>query len=95
MEVICINDQFDNGQLEFYKKFGVVVPKKDNMYSIRQIRNDRGTVGFLLNELLNPEVPIKSMMGGIIMLEPSFKYTRFSTLTGDLIELENFKEELV
>lgn len=95
MEVICINDKFDNGQLEFYKQFGVVTPKKDVIYSIRQIRNDRGTVGFLLNELLNPEVPIKTMMGGVIMLEPSFKYTRFSTLTGDKIELENFKEELI
>lgn len=72
MEVICIDGTFKKEELEFYAIYGVITPKKDVIYSIRKIRNDRGTKGLLLNEIINPEVPIKTMMGGVIYIEPSW-----------------------
>lgn len=94
-DIICINDTFPIDYIEFYKKHGVVTPKKNKIYTIRQIREERGTTSFLLNELVNPQVPVSSPLSGIKWVEPAWKYSRFSTLTGDKIELENFKEELV
>lgn len=95
MEVICINGTFKKEELEFYATHGVVIPKKDVIYSIRKIRNDRGTKGLLLNEIINPEVPIKTMMGGLLYIEPSWHVRRFSTLLGDKIEVEEQIEETI
>ena len=94
-DIICVNDTYLPEVLAFYNKHGVTIPKKDKIYTIRQVRNERGTIGFLLNEIINPEVPIKSMIGGARMIEPSFKHSRFTTLLGDKIELENLIEEKI
>ena len=96
MEIICINNKFPKETLEIYKEFNVKIPELNKIYSIRKIRNERGTIGFLLNELINPDVPIISPINGkVSWIEPSWKHSRFTTLTGQKIEIEELKEELV
>lgn len=91
MDVICINSKFSQDQLEFYSTFGVNIPKENSLYTIRQIRYDRGKHGLLLNELNNPEVPIKSLIKGVIFIEPSWDSNRFTTLLGEKISLEELE----
>jgi hypothetical protein len=43
-----------------------------------------------LREIQNPEVPIQSMMK-VIYKEPSFNISRFTTLLGEPISLEEFE----
>lgn len=91
MDVICINSKFSQDQLDFYATFGIVTPKENNVYSIRKIRYDRGKHGLLLNEINNPEVPIKSLIKGVIFIEPSWDSNRFTTLLGEKISLEELE----
>jgi len=91
MDVICINSKFPTETLEFYSIHGVTIPKENQMYTIRQIRYDRGKHGLLLNEINNPEVPIKSLIKGVIFIEPSFDSNRFTTLLGEKISLEELE----
>jgi hypothetical protein len=99
MEILCINDQFTQEQIEFYQKFNVTIPKEGKLYSIRKIifHPSRGT-GLLLNEIINPLVPIKSSIGmGAGMIEPDWNSNRFSTLQGEIItreELRKIKKEI-
>jgi len=91
MDLICINDTYTSDCLAFYKQFGVVVPKKDKLYSIRGTENVRGKVGIFLNEIVNPSVPIKSILSGTIHREPSFGSFRFTTLLGEPIKEEELQ----
>jgi len=97
MEILCKNDKFSSEQLEFFKKFGVILPKEGKIYNLRKVvKGINGKNGFLLQEIVNPEVPLKSPLGYIIMTEPNFAQWRFSTLSGDEITreaLQEFKEE--
>jgi len=96
MEIICINNTFSQEILEIYKEFNVTIPELNEIYSIRRIRNERGTIGFLLNELVNPDVPIISpISGNVTWIEPSWKHSRFTTLTGQKIEIEETNYEVV
>jgi hypothetical protein len=92
MEVICINDQFPAPVLAFYAEFGVNPPKKDQLYTIRQIkRHTHGETGVLLNELKNPEVPVKHPVLGEIWFEPTFNVNRFATLMGLPVKQEELE----
>lgn len=82
MEIICINDNFPNDYLEFYKKFGVEIPKKNNIYTIRdKITHITGDIGLLLNEIINPLVPINTSFG-VMNREVTWNINRFTTLMG-------------
>lgn len=82
-EVICINSDFTTEQLAFWNEHGVVCPEKDKLYSVRDVIvhiNNAGT-GILLEEIVNPEVPVKTPFG-IMFREVTFNINRFRDLQG-------------
>jgi hypothetical protein len=82
MEIICIDDKFPSDALEFYRKFGVEIPKKSSIYTIRdKITHITGDVGLLLNEIVNPLVPINTSFG-VMNREVTWNIKRFTTLLG-------------
>lgn len=93
MDIICIDDKFPAEVLEFYKIHGVVTPKKDSIYTIRdKIRHFTGDVGLLLDQIINPPVPVQTAFG-IINREVTWNIKRFTTLDGKKIteEIETVK----
>ena len=95
MEIICINDNFPSDFLEFYRKFGVEIPKKGSIYTIRdKITHITGDVGLLLNEIINPLVPINTSFG-VMNREVTWNINRFTTLMGleltkEMVLIEKF-----
>jgi hypothetical protein len=95
MEVICIDGNFSSEQLYFYNVNGIIVPKKDNLYNIRDIiKNSVGTIGLLLEEILNPTVTIKHPILGISNMEPNWNINRFRKLNGECFFYDEVKELL-
>lgn len=90
-DLVCINDKFPSHTLEFYKQYGVSIPRNGKIYQIRGIEHVRGKVGVFLREIQNPNVPIQSILSGTIWKEPSFNSSRFTTLLGEPISLEEFE----
>ncbi len=89
MDIICIDDIFKPEVLAFYKNFGVTTPIKDKMYTIREIKkHTTGDTGVLLNEIKNPDVPVKHPVMGEVWFEPTFNSNRFATLAGDVVKKE-------
>ncbi len=89
MEVICVNDSFPAPVLAFYAEFGVQTPKKEKMYSVRLVkRHTNGETGVLLNEIQNPDVPVKHPVLGEVWFEPTFNINRFTTLLGEPVRQE-------
>lgn len=96
MEVICTNDSFPAPVLAFYAEFGVKTPKQDQLYSVRQVkRHTNGETGLLLNELPNPEVPVRHPVLGEVWFEPTFNVTRFATLLGQPVKQEEMEDVTV
>lgn len=95
MEIICIDGHFSSEQLDFYNVHGVIVPKKDDLYNIRDvIKNSDGSVGLLLEELINPLIPIRHKILGISKMEPNWNINRFRKLSGEDVLYEEVKELL-
>lgn len=93
MEMICVNGRFSADQLAFYKKYGVTIPKEDEFYTPRRIsKNSNGDWEVLLNEIVNPHVPVKHPVMGIIDMEVSWKLSRFANLDQSQITKEQVKE---
>jgi len=93
MDILCINDKFSTDVLEFYKVHKVVTPKKDSFYVIRNtIRHTTGEIGILLEEIINPKVPVKHPILGVTQMEPSWNSNRFVHLDGTPILEEELKE---
>lgn len=90
MDIICINDTFLPEARQVYEKYGVVTPYLDAVYSIRDVVISRVGTGFLLNELVNPKIPVGEGENGF-MVEPNFKTSRFQTLDGKELSLEFLK----
>lgn len=96
MEVICVNGKFLADYLDFYAKHGVSTPIQDNIYTIRSIsRNSEGNYEVLLEELINPQVPIKHKILGIALKEPAWALSRFRFLDGIIITEEYVKNILL
>lgn len=80
-QVICINANFPSDTLAFWKIHSVQYPQQDKIYSIRDVvRHSNGDVGLWLTEIINPTVPIKHPVLGIIQMEPTFSIKRFAHL---------------
>lgn len=102
-QILCIDDKFPSEFVELYKKYGVVTPKEGKLYSIRKIIKTLKGTGILLNELINPEVPIIHPIGKTTgVAEPSWNLKRFVNLDQSEITEEqalelkrNSKKELV
>lgn len=94
MEVICVNDSFTLEQLEFYKKHGVKTPKYNKIYNIRDvIHNITGEKGFLLEEIINPSVPLNHpLFEGGGKMEPNWSVRRFRKLDGSELTNEELRE---
>lgn len=93
MEAICINGSFPADYLQFYAQHGVKTPNKDSIYNFRSVsKNSQGKYEVLLEEIINPEIPIKHPILGISKKEPAWDLNRFRTLSGDEITQEMVKE---
>ena len=94
-EVICIDDTFPQPVLDIYKEFGVKIPLKDKIYTIREIKKHttEGT-GVLLNEIVNPNIPVKHPVLGWTSFEPTFNIKRFATLLGQPVVKEEVEDEV-
>lgn len=93
MEVLCIDDNYNQIILDIWAKYGVKYPKEGKIYSIRKVisyvNNDKG---LLLNEIINPHVSL-DLMGRIgYTTEPSFNIKRFTHLDGTPLTSEELKE---
>lgn len=77
--MICIDGNFPKDYVSFYNLHGVETPVEHEEYTIREtVNHSNGKIGYRLNEILNPEVPIKHPILGVIMYEPSFDSERFA-----------------
>lgn len=98
-EIICTDGSFAPEAMEFYQYYGVVTPKKDARYTIREVimvtGNPDGEIGFLLNELQNPKVPVfNTILGRWSEIEPSWRYSRFAHLSGGAILIKEARQML-
>ena len=82
-EIICVNAEFSLEQLAFWKEHNVVHPELNKMYSVRDVivHIDNAGTGILLEEIVNPAVPVKTSFG-IINREVSWNINRFRDLQG-------------
>ena len=93
MEAICVDGSFPIDYIQFYSKYGVKTPNQDSIYNFRSVtRNSEGNYEVLLEEIINPQIPIKHAVLGTAMKEPAWKISRFRTLSGDVITEEMIKE---
>lgn len=92
-QVICVDASYTPGQLSFWSEHGVRHPLRDKIYTIRTYqRHTNGLEGIRVEEIINPEIPVKSAVLGVINMEPSFKLSRFRTLMGDEVKKEVIEE---
>lgn len=93
--VLCCDDKFPPEFIELYKKYGVVTPKEGKLYTFRKIIKTLNGTGVLLNELLNPDVPIIHPMGKTTgTAEPSWSIKRFVNLDQSEITEKEVREAI-
>lgn len=96
-DIICVDDQFSPQQKQFFLANNVTTPNKDIVYTIRELiplSIDTKSIGFLLNEIQNPKVPIKHPLLGVVTVEPNWSSKRFTDLQGNELTQEILKEIL-
>ena len=81
INVQCINDRFTkgdlpNGKMNPFPVSYLKLPKKGNVYSIRNLIITEDEIGIRLNEILNPA--FYTPWG--LFIEPYFSADRFQTL---------------
>lgn len=92
-ELICIDGKFSAYHLDFYSKHGVSIPSEGKFYTPRNInRNSNGEWEILLNEIINPEIPIKHPILGVAYKEPAWRLSRFAKIDGSEISAEEIRE---
>jgi uncharacterized Rmd1/YagE family protein len=91
-EIICVNAEFTLDQLTFWKKHGVVHPELNKMYYVRDviIHIDNAGTGVLLEEIINPNVPVETSFG-VIEREVSWNLNRFRDLQGFPLKKEEIE----
>lgn len=86
LEVVCIDGMFPAETLKFYSQYGVITPEEGSLYTIRDVIFNTGVgTGLLLEEIVNPHVPVKHPVLGWIDVEPNWHPRRFTTLMGELV----------
>lgn len=92
-QVLCIDAKYEGDVLIFWRQYGVQYPQQDRIYTIRDIvKHSTGDVGLLLEEIVNPKVPIKHPILGVSQMEPTFHMRRFTHLDGIELTLEEVRE---
>jgi 3,4-dihydroxy-2-butanone 4-phosphate synthase len=96
MDTICINENYTQEWLDYFKENRISYPKQDKLYTIRKIvQNTKGEKGLLLNEIINPEVNKKSPLTGFTgKTEQNFAISRFANLDGTPVLYEQIKETI-
>ena len=94
MDVICVNDLFTLEARRVYEQYGVVTPREEVRYTIRDVVISRAGTGLLLEELVNPKLPIGEGESGF-MVEPNFGIFRFRNLDNSEITGEQIQEFLI
>ena len=94
MEIICIDDRFSIEARRIYEKYKVVTPMESMFYSVRDVVVSRVGTGLLLEELVNPKLPIGEGESGF-MVEPNFGIFRFRNLDNSEITGEQIQEFLI
>lgn len=94
MDIICINDSFSAEARQVYEKYGVVTPYIDNVYSVREVVITRVGTGLLLNELVNPMIPIGEGEDGF-KAEPNWNINRFRNIDNSEITYDQLSLNLV
>ena len=91
-DCICVNAEFTSDQLIFWKEHGVITPELGKMYSIRDviIHIDNAGTGILLEEIVNPNVPVSTSFG-VLQREVSWNLNRFRDLMGLPIKREEIE----
>lgn len=96
-EIICTDGSFPPDYVEFYRMHNVVTPIQEKLYHIREVvihtmGANAGQVGILLEELVNPPVPIEIAPLGKSKREPTWNIKRFAHLNGSILTAEEVKE---
>jgi hypothetical protein len=92
-DVICINNTFSSDVLYYYSKYGIKIPEKDKIYSIRtKQKHINGDWGVTLNEINNPKVPGDNILTANSMVDVTFNLKRFTDLLGNPLLAE--KDEM-
>lgn len=95
-DILCVDANFNSGQIDFWKAHGVKYPEQDKMYTVREVvTHTNGTTGIRLEEIINPKVPVKHSVLGVAEMEPTFRISRFRTLAGDKVKKEEIVEHEV
>ena len=96
MDVVCINSNYTQEWLDYFKENKIIYPKQDKLYTIRKIvQNTKGEKGLLLNEIINPEVTkISPLTGFKGNTEQNFAISRFANLDGTPVLYEQIKEKV-
>lgn len=87
-EIICIDDCYNPNVLEQFRIYNVVYPKRNEIYTIRDIVKVavlENRIGLLLNEIINKPYPINHPILGKVVVEQSFNINRFSDLSGNIL----------
>lgn len=90
-DLVCINDTFSPEVRQVYEQYGVVTPYLDGVYSVREVVITRVGTGLLLNELVNPMIPIGEGENGF-KAEPNWNVNRFRNLDGTEITQQQLKQ---
>jgi len=95
-DVICINNTFSSDVLAIYAQYGVKIPEKDTVYTIRTKQvHSNGQCGITLNELNNPKVPGDNLLTSSFMVDVTFHVRRFTDLLGNPLKVKEEEIELV
>lgn len=93
-DVVCVNDLFTLDARKVYEQYGIVTPREGVYYTIRDIVISRLGTGLLLEELVNPKLPIGEGESGF-MVEPNFGIFRFRNLDNSEITESQIQEFLI
>ena len=92
-EKLCIDGVFTPKQLEIWERFGVSYPQEGKLYTFRKIiKHTNGKTGVVLNEIINPDVPLDLEGKPGFSCEPNFSIKRFVNLDQTEISEEEIME---
>ena len=79
MEVLCIDDEYSSNQLKWFQLNQIEYPKKDKIYTLRDVFQTSKGIAVHLEEIANPKVEI-ALGNNTFYAEPSFNIKRFANL---------------
>lgn len=92
--MICTNAMFTVDQWELFNRYQIKTPIEGEKYTVRKKLNTRRGKAYLLNEIVNPNIPngTPEPEGGDMYFEPSWGTWRFkeeNEVIENVLQLEN------